>query len=297
VESIDLAEKAIADLRRLGATIVDPGPGGALFQSCVDKYGPLYRSAMFFNQFPKLFPKEGGKPTADHVATLLDLWFNPDQVPNELSIRGLGQTPTDGESKYMLNRYLRERGDANIKNVEDLANKSTFFTDIRQDTGYGDRKKALLDTNTDQTLDMVNFFADRYAYQTIVLQCMAQQNLDAFVSPSGGVPAYVLGEPSEPNLNGRGNSVWPILGTKGFPMMNVPSGFTTNVWDRIRDASAPGGTRLVGPVPAKVPVGVTFYARPFDEPMLFRIASAYERATKHRVPPEAFGPVPPNRTQ
>ena len=59
-----------------------------------------------------------------------------------------------------------------------------------------------------------------------------------------------------------------------------------NVWDRVRDASAPGGTRLVGPVPARIPVAVTFYAHPFDEPVLFRIASAYELATKHRVPPE-----------
>src|SRR5437899_8086137 len=33
---IDLAERAVSDLRRLGATIVDPGPGGALFQSCLD---------------------------------------------------------------------------------------------------------------------------------------------------------------------------------------------------------------------------------------------------------------------
>jgi Asp-tRNA(Asn)/Glu-tRNA(Gln) amidotransferase A subunit family amidase len=264
----------------------------------VDKYGPLYRSAMFINQFPKLFPMANGKPTADHIETFVDLWFNPDRVPDSLSIRGLGPVSTDGQNKYMLNRYLRERGDANIKTVEDLSNKSTFYTDIRPDTGYNDRKKALLETAAEQTLDMANFFADRYAYQTIVLQCMAQQNLDAFVSPSGSVPAYVLGQPSEPNLNGRGNSVWPILGTKGFPMMNVPSGFTTNVWDRVRDASAPGGTRLVGPVPAKVPVGVTFYARPFDEPMLFRIASAYARATKHRVPPEGFGSVPmPNRTQ
>ena len=292
VESIDIAEKAVEDLRRLGATIVDPRPGGALFQSCVDQYGPLYRSAMFISQFPKLFPMEGGKPTADHIETLVDLWFTPDRVPDSLSIRGLGRVRTEGQNKYMLNRYLRERGDANIKTVEDLANKSTFFTDIREDTGYNDRKENLLETAADQTLAMMNFFADRYAYQTTVLQCMAQQNLDAFVSPAGNIPAYILGEPREPNLNGRGNSVWPILGTKGFPMMNVPSGFTENVWDRVRDASAPGGTRLVGPVPARIPVAVTFYARPFDEPVLFRIASAYELATKHRVPPEGFGPVP-----
>src|SRR5947208_12736154 len=31
VESIDIADRAIDDLRRLGATIIDPGPEGVLF--------------------------------------------------------------------------------------------------------------------------------------------------------------------------------------------------------------------------------------------------------------------------
>src|ERR1700687_4405115 len=39
-ESIDITERAIADLHRLGAIIVDPGPGGALLQTFIDKYAP-----------------------------------------------------------------------------------------------------------------------------------------------------------------------------------------------------------------------------------------------------------------
>src|SRR5437879_7300458 len=50
-ESIDITERAIGDLRQLGATIVDPGPGEALFQSCSDKYAPLYRNRVFTEQF------------------------------------------------------------------------------------------------------------------------------------------------------------------------------------------------------------------------------------------------------
>jgi Asp-tRNA(Asn)/Glu-tRNA(Gln) amidotransferase A subunit family amidase len=34
-----------------------------------------------------------------------------------------------------------------------------------------------------------------------------------------------------------------------------------------------------------------FFGRPFAEPMLIRIAAAYEAATKHRIPPPDFGPV------
>jgi Asp-tRNA(Asn)/Glu-tRNA(Gln) amidotransferase A subunit family amidase len=49
--------------------------------------------------------------------------------------------------------------------------------------------------------------------------------------------------------------------------------------------------RLVGPTKAVLPVGVDFVGRPFDEPLLLRIASAYEAATKHRTPPPEFGPL------
>ncbi len=110
--------------------------------------------------------------------------------------------------------------------------------------------------------------------------------------------------PIEPAVNGRSPVGWSLIGQQGFPAITVPAGFTTEVWDRERDpstalgagpAAAPGagggGTRLIGPIAAKLPVGVDFIARPFDEPMLFRIASAYEAATKHRQPPPAFKPL------
>src|SRR5882762_4843772 len=270
VEAIDLTERAIGDLHRLGATIVDPGTGGALFQSCIDKYVPLYRNRVFTEQFPNLFPVDSnGKPSTDHISVLADMSFDPSRVPAGSTIRNLGRASNDGLTKYMLSRYLRERGDANIKSIRDLIDKSKYYRDIRPDAG----------------------FQERFASQQVVLQCMAQGNLDALVSPSGNIPAYILGAPIEPPLAGRTNSVWGLLGQHGFPTLSVPAGFTTHVFDRVQDATARDGTRLVGPVPAKLPLGVMFLARPFAEPTLFRIASAYEAATKHRIPPPDFGPV------
>jgi Asp-tRNA(Asn)/Glu-tRNA(Gln) amidotransferase A subunit family amidase len=103
------------------------------------------------------------------------------------------------------------------------------------------------------------------------------------------VPPRKLTSPREPGSNGRAPIGWSLIGQQGFPVMTVPAGFTTNVWDRVADGNS---TRLVGPVAAALPVGVDFIARPFDEPLLFRIASAYEAATKHRKPPADFGAVP-----
>jgi amidase len=291
-ESIDITERAIGDLRRLGATIVDPGPGGALFQSCINKYAPLYRNRVFAEQFPNLFPVDAnGKPSTDRISRLVDMYYDPSLVPAGSTIRTIGRASNDGLTKYMLSRYLRERGDVNIKSIRDLIDKSNYYRDIRPDAGFVDRKKALEDMNSSLTLDLANLFQERFVSQQVVLQCMAQENLDALVSPAGNIPAYILGAPYEPPLAGRTNSVWGLLGQHGFPTLSVPAGFTTQVFDRVRDATAPGGTRLAGPVPAKLPVGIMFFGRPFSEPTLFRIASAYEAATKHRAPPLDFGPV------
>ena len=191
----------------------------------------------------------------------------------------------------MLSRYLRERGDANIKSIKDLIDKSKFYLDVRPEAGFVDRKAALEEINSNLTLDMAKVIQDRFANQQIVMQCMAQENLDALVSPAGNIPAYILGAPIEPPLAGGRNSVWGLLGQHGIPTLSVPAGFTTHVFDRVRDPASRDGTRLVGPVPAKLPVGVMFFGRPFSEPTLFRIASAYEAATKHRIPPPDFGPV------
>jgi amidase len=292
VETIDLAEHAISDLRQLKATIVDPGEGGALLQNCIDKYVPLYRNRVFIEQFPNLFPADSsGKPSTDRIAQLVDMFFDPSLVPAGFTIRNIAPASNAGLSKYMLTRYLRERGDANIKSIRDLIDKSNFYRDIRPEAGFVDRKAALEELNSSSTLDMATVFQDRFAYQQVVLQCMAQENLDALVSPSGNIPAYILGAPTEPPLAGRTNSVWGLLGQHGIPTLSVPAGFTTHVFDRVRDAATPGGTRLTGPIPAKLPVGIMLLGRPFSEPTLIRIASAYEAATRHRIPPPDFGPV------
>jgi Asp-tRNA(Asn)/Glu-tRNA(Gln) amidotransferase A subunit family amidase len=253
-ESIDIVDRAIDDLRKLGATIVDPGPEGALFDGCFARYGPeLLNSAL---------TRQG------------------------LSLRTLNTPAVEGEGKYMMNRYLRERGDANIKTSADLISKARFY----EDPNFPDRKQARQVAERATVLDTAVRLQTRFALQNLLLQCMQEQRLDALVSPMSTVPPRKLTAPREPNANGRPPIGWSLIGQQGFPAITVPAGFTTEIWDRARDGN--GGTRLVGPLKANLPVGVDFIARPFDEAMLFRIASAFEAATRHRKPPPDFGPVP-----
>lgn len=262
-ESIDIAEQAINDLRKLGATIVDPGPEGELFKNCISRYAPELSNAA-------------------QIASLLEMRANPERAPKDLSLRTLNSAGVQGEGKYMINRYLQERGDANIKSNADLITKARFYND----PNFPDRKAAREQAERATVLDTAARLQSRFAIQNVLLQCMQEQKLDALMSPMSTVPPRKLTAPREPAANGRNAIGWSLIGQQGFPAITVPAGFTTEVWDR--ESVAGGGTRLVGPVKAALPVGIDFIARPFDEALLVRIASAYERATHHRRPPPDF---------
>jgi Asp-tRNA(Asn)/Glu-tRNA(Gln) amidotransferase A subunit family amidase len=279
-QSIDLVERAISEVRKLGATIVDPGPEGALFQSCIPRYAPELLNSAFVRQYPQMFAG------SDTIAMLLELHNNPASVTQSLSLRSLGGgVGAPGEGKYMINRYLQERGDASIKTNADLIAKARFY----EDRNFPDRRQAREAAERSTELDSSGRIQTRFALQNMLLQCMQEQKLDALLSPMSTVPPRKLTAPREPTANGRSPIGWSMFGQQGFPVITVPAGFTTEVWDRVADGNA---ARLAGPVAAQIPVGVDFIGRPFDEPVLLRIASAYEAATRNRRPPSEFGPLP-----
>ena len=54
-----------------------------------------------------------------------------------------------------------------------------------------------------------------------------------------------------------------------------------------------GASNEPTPIPAPgLPFSLVFRAEPGKEDILLRVASAYEAASRRRVPPPAFGPLP-----
>jgi Asp-tRNA(Asn)/Glu-tRNA(Gln) amidotransferase A subunit family amidase len=309
-QSIEITEAAIAKLKELGATIVDPGPGGELFTKYIKASYPLLENSAYMKEHPELFSGE------DRIKELVALAVDPSKVPDPLTIRDIGgggggggggrgaaaagAAAGSGESRYYMNVYLAERGDAKVRDTADLITDAQFYSDDR----FADRRMQRVSGDRPRDLDLAERMQRRFAVQEIVLQAFADLKLDAVVYPTGNIPAPKLGAPTEPTVNGRGVS-WVFLGMQGFPAITVPGGFTTEVYDRVLDdpnaprpaAGGYGGrggakTHLVGPVAARLPVGVDFLGSPFSEPTLLKIAAAYEQATHNRAQPPDFGPLP-----
>jgi len=89
----------------------------------------------------------------------------------------------------------------------------------------------------------------------------AFEGVDAIVTPVSPFPAFRLGEKLDDPLQMYLSDIYTITGSlAGIPCMSVPC----------------GRTRGTGSEP--LPVGMQILARHFDEPGMFRLAAAFERA-------------------
>jgi Asp-tRNA(Asn)/Glu-tRNA(Gln) amidotransferase A subunit family amidase len=116
-----------------------------------------------------------------------------------------------------------------------------------------------------------------------------------FVHPSVGVPQWKIGIDREPTVGGRAAAGPSITDVLGVPEITVPAGFNDVVFDPQyvlsddkKTYTLVPGTKLLK-LEHALPFSINFWAGPGDEPVVLKVASAYEAATKHRVPPVAFG--------
>ena len=315
-DSIRVANDALVEMKRLGAIIVDPVD----FHVAIAEIMTAYEPGFFAQTFPEGIP--AGTNPIDHIVTIASDPKTLASGTRGVNLRMIAGPPRGEEGRYALNLYLKERGDAKFRSVEDMFATKTFAGELERLQAVFGAKATTLETalHTSHTLRMQNL-------RRILYKVMADNNLDALVYVYNTVPPHIVlpnriaaqfnsrTEPStlkagtklsDPNLlpeettlkadlnlwRGASGS-WSVnlSPVSGFPAIVVPAGFTREVYDRVPDPNDPNGSRLEGPKPDQTPVAMEFLARPFDEALLFEIASAYEAGTKHRRPPKEFGPL------
>jgi amidase len=87
---------------------------------------------------------------------------------------------------------------------------------------------------------------------------LTAHRLDAVVAPTGG-PAWLIDLVNGDSETGGSSSPAAVA---GYPSITVPAGFACGL-----------------------PVGISFFGRPWSEPQLIKLAYAFETATKARKPP------------
>jgi Asp-tRNA(Asn)/Glu-tRNA(Gln) amidotransferase A subunit family amidase len=138
------------------------------------------------------------------------------------------------------------------------------------------------------------------AIREIVARILADNNLDALVYPYETIPSPILAGTSESiawlSYDGRPNRGYNgFTDTSGLPDIGVPAGFTEVVYDRTTRGEPSEELALNPPAVRRevsLPFGVQFLGRPWSEPVLLEIASAYEKARGARIPPPDFDPLP-----
>ena len=175
---------------------------------------------------------------------------------NELLARrgaGDGEAVGDGAAVYFA-RHTNPK----FKTMEDVRNSPDYGKVMRRPSA-GERPGPGLSE-----------LAARDELMIQVMKVMADNQLDAIVHKSVEHTPTLIKDGLNP----------PYVNQKGAPHLNtflvyvaslaVPAGFT----------------------PQGLPVGITFFGRPYSEPTMIKLAYAYEQATNHRRPPATTPALP-----
>jgi Asp-tRNA(Asn)/Glu-tRNA(Gln) amidotransferase A subunit family amidase len=214
-------------------------------------------------------------------------------LSNSLNLRSVTSSPRTASFSYQMQQYLMRRGDERVKD----------WASLNANAKYGTEEQVVAMTNWANKTDLVSAGITqrvkmRDAMRMVILKVMQQNNLDVLVNPTSTIPPAKIGEASQPTVNNRPAGRFPTSADLGIPEITVPAGFNTAIYEpkfalnQAKDnyTSVANETEQ-STLAAPLPVGISFWGGPGDEPTLFKIAAAYESATHHRMAPSAFGPV------
>lgn len=184
-----------------------------------------------------------------------DVKFENLQKADELSYQVLLY-----EFKADLNKYLEEHSGAPVKSMADIIgfNKNNAASEM---PWFGQEIFELAETKGDLTTpEYLEALKDakRFTGKEGIDAIMDKYKLDALIAPTNG-PSWTIDWVNGDHFTGGSSSPAAI---SGYPNISVPMGFVHGL-----------------------PVGISFFGRAWSEPVLLKIAYAFEQATQHRKAP------------
>ncbi|HZH30309.1 MAG TPA: amidase, partial [Pyrinomonadaceae bacterium] len=165
------------------------------------------------------------------------------------------------EFKADLNKYLAGRGAGVPRSLKELIdfnerNREREMPYFGQEIFLKAQAKGAL---TDKAYLAALAKNHRLSRAEGIDAAMTRHRLDAIIAPTGG-PPWTTDLVNGDHFSGGSSTPAAVA---GYPNISVPAGYVYGL-----------------------PVGISFFGRAYSEPVLIRLAYAFEQATRHRRPPQ-----------
>lgn len=253
---------------------------------------------------PKIFGNGTMKPI-DYCVALAEGRIAP---PRNLNIHTVQEQELATTFRFHIQQYLMRRSAdwAALGMTETLTD---FAALNARSKFWGDDQRAAF-LNWDALADMRNRLDGRQGVNERIMlrellrrtdmMVLYENRLDAFVRLHSPWVAGKIGHAHQPRGGMHNITLESFYGPNaGLTEILVPAGFVDTAYDpefalapdRKRYVPVPGTTPVRLPAPG-LPFSLVFRSEPGKEDVIVRIASAYEAASRRRIAPPRFGPIP-----
>ena len=250
----------------------------------------------------------GTMAAADYMVALSD---GKVPIPRNLSINTVQQLQDSRAFRYHFTQYASRRA-ADWETLGERETLVDFATLNARSKFWGDDQRAAF-KNWEETDDIRNpldgrqgiheRFLLRELLRRVEMKVIQENHLDVVVRLHTSLPPGKIGLAPQPVPEGErafGPKGERAFGPNaGLTEVLIPAGFVRTVYDPVfvlsedKKSFVPtnSNTPTILPAPG-LPFSLVFRADPGREDLILTVASAYEAASRRRVSPPAFGPLP-----
>ena len=180
----------------------------------------------------------------------------------------------------------------------DMAGLRRELEVARRAAGVGAQNFAAADVQDLRATEGIDRVKMHTMFRYAMIKVMRENHIDVFVHPNIGLPLGKIGHAQSPTPTAAAPAASASPTCSACRRSSCRPASTTSSTSRNSSLSddkksytGVAGT-TASKVPHPLPFSIEFWAAPGDEPVILKVASAYEAATHHRKPPAAFPALP-----
>ena len=251
--------------------------------------------------------KTFGSGTMKPIDYLVDLAEGHVPIPKNLNIRAIEEVVESNAFTFHFNQYAMRRA-ADWKARGFVETLTDFAKLNARSKFWGDDQRAAF-KDWEEMDDMRQTLGERQGIdehimmrellRRVEMKVIYENRLDAVVRLHYSLPPGKIGLAPQPRPPDDTRGELRMGPFAGLTEVLIPAGYVRTVYDPVFVLSADKkryiATNNNTPAdlpPPGLPFSLVFRAEPGKEDVILKVASAYEAASRRRVPPPAFGPLP-----